>query len=101
MPATTTRGRPSVLTSERAEALVELVRRGRSISGACAAVAVGRSSFYRRRRRDRRFREQVEIAREDAGARLVADLIAHWSDRDWRDAAALLERIAPERWSAR
>jgi len=97
----------ALLTPELADRVVTLLRASNNANVAMRAVGVHRRSFdnwVARGASDkpedelyRSFRERVEAARAEAEARSVAQ-VAKAAGEDWRAAAWLLERTAPERW---
>jgi transposase len=103
-------GRKPGLSDEIADRLVQLLQAGNYVETACAAVGIGRSTFYEWLERGdpagsaaadapyRTFRERAEQARGEGEARNVA-LVARAATSDWRAAAWMLERQHPERWS--
>src|SRR5262249_54763403 len=100
-------GRPSLVTTEAADAIIEALRRGSYIKPACEAAGVsyealrnwilkgeadaeaGRDSEYTQ------FRARLKRARAEGELNLVRKLE---DNPDWRAAAFLLERGYRERW---
>ncbi|HKE79025.1 MAG TPA: hypothetical protein VKB54_06940 [Solirubrobacteraceae bacterium] len=107
MPPRKRVGRPTALTPELAERLVELLRAGSHPDVACKVVGIGRRTYYRwlargqsNRARDRPYadlRDRIGQARAEAEARAVAQIARAGAD-DWRAAAWFLERGFPDRW---
>jgi hypothetical protein len=120
-------GRPTKLTPELTERLCEEIRKPRAISHACAAVGLHRATFHRwiadAEAEDAPaelcdFRDEVARARADAAQILVdaiekralgyevvkhtrgGEEIREW-DSDWKAAAWLLERTAPDEYGNR
>jgi transposase-like protein len=101
-------GKPTLLTPERIEQLVAVLRAGNYIGVAARAAGVGErtlrewmqrgTSDAERERPFREFRERVEAALSEGEVRNVA-LIAAAASENWLAAAWLLERHFPERWS--
>ena len=94
----------SVLTDEVRDRLADLLRAGNYVDVACAAAGVARRSFYvwlKRGAEDEQpyaaFRAVIETARAEGEATLVTRIAAS-ARSDWRAAAWILERHAPERW---
>ena len=102
MPETRRRGRPTVVTVEAIEKITALLRVGTPLSTALTAAGISRRTFQRWSARTdpaaRRFQQAVEQARAEAEVLDVA-LIAQAANRDWKAAAAILEREWPERWA--
>lgn len=96
--------RPTKLTPERAEALIELLRDGVYVETACAACGVGTSTFYRWMTIDREpyveFRDAVKKAEAEAETRAV-EVVRNAATTSWQAAAWWLERKFPERWGRR
>jgi hypothetical protein len=100
-------GRPSKLTPEVVETLVQMLRAGNYVGVACHAVRITRQTFalWMKRGRSARpedapyrdFRERVEQARAEGEVRNVTH-IASAARESWQAAAWLLERQYPERW---
>lgn len=100
--------RASPLTREVSDQLVAMLRAGNHTDVACAAAGVDGHSFGRWMERGRsgravdlpfvEFRQLVVRARAEAEARAVTQ-IARAAAEDWRAAAWLLEREAPDRWA--
>lgn len=102
-----TQGRPSKLTDELVETLVQMLRAGNYIGVCCHAVRITRQTFAYWMKRGttdrpedapyREFRERVEQARAEGEVRNVTN-IARAAIESWQAAAWLLERQYPERW---
>lgn len=112
-------GRPSSLTPERTKRITELISGGNSLEVAAQASGITATTFFNwcargRRERERleqnprlkpkkseeiyvEFLEDVERARAEGEARLVL-VVTKKAMNDWRAAAWMLERKAPERW---
>lgn len=102
-------GRPSKLTPERAERLVELLAAGATTAQAAEALGVSRRTIqvWRARAWSRESRDAPYVALE---RRLRARSLherrtprveaAEPEPEDWQSIAARLEREAPERWAA-
>lgn len=99
-------GRPTDCTPEVTAAVCEQLREGLSISSACAAAGIDRSTYHRWIARGDEgppfsdFRAETTRARHD-GNRVLERTIRSAALDDWRAAAWMLERKAPEDWSKR
>lgn len=100
-------GRPTKLTTEIQERIVELLKAGNYVETACAVVGIGRTTFYdwlkkaeksTRANRYTRFRDAVRQAEAWAEARFVS-IISKSAEKNWTAGAWWLERKYPERWS--
>jgi hypothetical protein len=100
-------GREATLDEQTIANIAKLVSAGTFMNVALAAAGVPRRTFYEWWRRGgsdaladapfRAMRARIEQARAEGEARNVAQ-IARAAAEDWRAAAWLLERSAPERW---
>ncbi len=101
-------GRPSKLTPERQERIVELIRAGNYMEIAAQAAGIDVSTLYRwlqrgekaRSGKYRQFRDAVMRARVEAEARAVV-VVQKAALDDWRAASWWLERAFPDRWGRR
>jgi len=103
--------RPDNVTEDLTAGLERLLRSGNYIEIACQVVGLGRSTFndwMTKGLRDeprfapyRVFRQRIEAAMSSGEATRVAQIAkaASGDDGDWRAAAWMLERQAPERWA--
>jgi transposase len=108
-PAPVRGHRPTKLTDESADRIVAVLRSGGYVETAAAVAGITKRTFYGWMARGdatgtkavdapyRAFRERVDQARAEAESRNVA-IIATAAAKDWKAAAWLLERQAPERW---
>lgn len=100
------RGRPTDCTPEITEIICAELREGLSIASACAAAGVHRSSFHEWVSRSDEgppfsdFADATTKARA-AGTRALEVTVRTAAGTDWRAAAWMLERKAPEDWSKR
>jgi len=104
--------RPTKLTTEVEERILQAIRSSNYPQTAAAFAGVHRSSYFRwmergdpsgtaaADRRYRAFRAGVEQAQAEAEVRDVT-MIAKAGERDWRARAWSLERRHPERWARR
>jgi len=76
--------------------LLELLQQGHNISQACAAVGIGRRTFYTWLQQDAGFREAVDAAYTRLIATAERTLQQAIEAGDTRAAMWLLERLAPE-----
>lgn len=100
-------GRPTALTDDVADTLVQMLRAGNYVGVAARAAGIHRSTlidWMRRGKSDapedepyRLLRERVEHARAEGEALNVAR-IAKAAQESWQAAAWLLERQYPQRW---
>ena len=96
------------LTPELQDRLCTLIRVGNTVEVAADAVGISESTFYLWMERGtksggsytryRNFRSEVERARAEAEATLVARISKAAQNGSWSAAAWLLERRAPDRW---
>ncbi|HYW88566.1 MAG TPA: hypothetical protein VFB50_12400 [Chloroflexota bacterium] len=93
-------GRPSKLTPERAERLLQAVRDGNTLKAACACAGVTEETLASWRRRFLDFSECLTRAIAESEASLVAS-IRQAGAADWRASAWLLERRWPDQWANR
>ena len=101
-------GRPSKLTPERQERIIELIRAGNYMEIAAQAAGINVATMYRWLQRGEEtnsgkyheFREAIMRARAEAEARNVT-LIQTAARADWRAAAWFLERSFPDRWGGK
>jgi len=100
-------GRPSKLTPDTVDRILNAVRCGAPNKVACAAAGVSEQAFYKWQQRadepgaSKEYREFVEAltrARQEGIAARLA-IIQKASRMDWRAAAWLLERDLPEAFS--
>lgn len=101
------RGRPSKLTPELQERILQLIRKGNYIEVACAAVGIDKSTYYKWLQRGQQaksgkyfdfFIAAKKAEREAETAFLDRIREAAFKDKDWKAAAWYLERKYPERW---
>jgi len=100
--------RPSKLTDEVTERVVQAVRAGNYAEAACQSAGISSSTYYRWMSRGdqdpgsdyARFREAVLRAEAEAEVYAVAIIRRAMGD-DWRAAVAYLERRHPTRWRTR
>jgi hypothetical protein len=90
-------GRPSKLTEERQEKVLEALRAGNYLETAAAYAAISYQTLNEWRKRFPEFSEAVEKARADAEARMVA-VIMKAAPVSWQAAAWWLERSFPSRY---
>ena len=102
-------GQPSKLTPERKQKILAAVRCGASYKSACLAAGICEKTFQNWRRRASepgspakyvRFLRELQSAEEEGQVARLAT-IQRASQRDWKAAAWLLERLDPTRWSVR
>jgi hypothetical protein len=94
------RGRKTLYTPERVEALIKALEAGLPHSQACDIVGLGHRTFYAWKASKPEFAS--EVAR--AEAKVVVDLLGiinRASEQHWQAAAWILERRWPERWGRR
>ena len=105
-----TTGRPTKLTPEVRDRIIEALRAGNYQDAAAAYAGIGPATFYRWMERGRaadaepdyrEFREAVERARAEAEVRNVALVQRSAADGTWQAAAWFLERSYPSRWGRR
>lgn len=100
--------RPTKLTADVTERVVQATRAGNYAEAACQAAGIGTSTYYRWMLRGAQeagspfaqFREAVLRAEAEAEVHAVAIIRRAMSD-DWRAALAYLERRHPGRWRSR
>lgn len=102
--------RPSKLTPEVHQKIVELVRAANTVEVAAETAGISQPTFYGWMARGKqggrgnaayaRFREDVEQARIEAESLLVLRVQKAAAKGSWNAAAWLLERRWPERWSS-
>jgi hypothetical protein len=99
--------RPSKLSAEVTDRVVQAVRAGNYADAACQAAGISPSTYYRWMSRGAqepgseyaRFREAVLRAEAEAEVYAVA-ILRRAMGEDWRAAMAYLERRHPTRWRA-
>lgn len=100
-------GRPTKLTPEIQERIVDLLKAGNYVETACAIVGIGRTTYYdwmkkadesSRANKYTRFQDAVRQAEAWAEARNVA-ILSKLAEKHWQASAWWLERKHPERWS--
>lgn len=99
------RGRPTKLTPETQETILNAIRAGNYIETAAALAGISKETFYKWLRRGARaktgkhrdFVDAVEKAQAEAEA-LDLQIIRQASKKHWQAAAWRLERRSPERW---
>jgi transposase len=97
--------RPTRLTDEVQERLVQLIEAGNTATVAAVSLGIGESTYYewmRRGRKEkrgqfRRFYNAVKVARARGEIRLNS-LLSLAAEKDWRAAAFYLERRNPKEW---
>ena len=103
-------GRPSKLTPEVQDRIVQAIAAGNYLEVAAAYAGIGKTTLYRWLEhaddpksddRYRHFREAVESARAQAEVRNVALIQKAANDGTWQAAAWHLERTAWQRWGRR
>jgi hypothetical protein len=82
------------LTHRRETRLLALLVFGEPLEAACRAVGISSTAVRKRMQHDAEFAERVRACREH---RLPDPMVA-LAELDWREAAARLEAMAPERW---
>ncbi|MBD2082267.1 hypothetical protein [Leptolyngbya sp. FACHB-17] len=103
--------RPTKLTPELQERLLQAIRIGASLKTACAFVGIDYSTFrmwmqrgegtHKTRKSDRVYVEFVEAVRH-VEAVLEVEMLTAWrshTKENWKAAAEFLARRFPERWS--
>lgn len=99
-------GRPTDCTPEVTAIICRELAEGLSIASACAAAGIDRATYHRWIARGDEgppfsdFRDAATRARA-AGTRGLELTVRTAADGDWRAAAWMLERRAPEDWSKR
>jgi transposase len=97
--------RPTKLTAQLQEKVVQAIRAGNYAEIACRAAGISPSSYYRWMERGEQdpgtiyagFAEAVRLAEAESEVHAVALVRRAMSD-DWRAALAYLERRHPARW---
>ncbi|WP_448539831.1 terminase small subunit-like protein [Roseiflexus sp.] len=89
-------GRPTKFTSERADIILDTLRRGASLAAAAAAAGVNPDTVLNWRRARRVFAIAVERAMAEGALRALDAIWTAAESGDWRAAAWLLERRYPE-----
>lgn len=104
------RGRPTKLTDEVTQAIVEILARGGYAETAAVAAGISKATFYEWMGRGdpagskkvdepyRVFRLKIEEARAQGESVRVQQVAAAAADGEWRAAAWMLEREFPDRW---
>jgi transposase len=101
--------RPSLLTPERSERILGLLRSGVFIETACQACGIGTTTYFRWLKNAddpdadpmyREFRDATTCALARAQVRAI-ELITLAGHKDWRAAAWFLERSFPEKYGRR
>jgi transposase len=100
-------GRPSKLTPEVQEKILNAIRTGAFIETAAAAAGIHRDTFYEWMKRGekapsgmyREFKEQLDIAIAESETMCLALITAASASGVWQAAAWRLERRFPERWA--
>lgn len=91
--------RPSKLTPELTDKLVEVFRIGQtSIESACAHVGIHPATYYRWMNENSEFCEVIEKARADAVLGYLAVIRKAANSGQWQAAAWWLERVLPEQY---
>lgn len=98
-------GRPTKLTPELQERIVQAVRAGNHFEAAARSAGIAQSTFYRWLERGAEeddgaysdFRAALRRAEAESEVHAVAVIRKAMTD-DWRAALALIERRYPERW---
>jgi transposase len=101
-------GRPTKLTPEVREQVVELVRQLNYAETAAGCAGIGKSTYYRWMKRGedeesgpyREFKDAVRLAEAEAEMKALA-MVRDAAPRDWRAATWFLERRFPHRWGRR
>ncbi len=100
-------GRPSEFTAEVEKAILDALAAGASVTSACEAAGVGRTTYYRWLEQGepedgpehfRDFRDATTRARARARVAYSAVIRRAASEGDWKAAAWFLERSEPEEW---
>jgi transposase len=99
-------GRPSKLTPETRQRLVDAVRAGNYIDAACSHAGIAVSTYYlwREKAKGSRTGEYKELMDEIEAAEAAAEvrMVAQWQQQipnDWRAAREFLARRFPNKWS--
>ena len=101
-------GRPTKLTPDVQERIVQALRAGNYADAAVRSAGIATSTFYRWLERGedettgiyREFRDAVRLAEAEAEVHAVAVIRRAMPD-DWRAAMTYLERRHPDRWRRR
>jgi transposase-like protein len=100
--------RPTKLTSERLERIVEAIRQGAYVEVAARSAGIAPSTFYEWRRRGEtgelpfsEFSEAVDVAEAQAELAALGCIRSAWEKGDWRASFKFLERRFPARWAER
>ena len=100
-------GRPTDLTPDTQNRIIEALRAGNYIDVACSYAGIGTTTYYRWMQRAsdpespdiyRDFRDAVQRARAEAEIRNVGLIQRAASDGTWQAAAWFLERSHPRKW---
>lgn len=106
MPAKKKPGRPDLLTPERKDRIISMIRQGVFIETACEANGIGKTTYYRWLERAddpasdpkyREFRDATNTARAEAESRHVLR-VEQASRNDWKASAWFLERSFPTKY---
>jgi len=95
---------PRKLTAERFTTILKAIENGLTITSACKAAKVGRSTLYRELESDWDKRDALKKAEEQRDRMITDEAVAAVHSafgEDWRAAAWWLERNHPERYSLR
>ena len=84
-------GRRSKYEPDRVKRILDALRNGMSVKGACAAGIISSATYFDWLKRHPEFSAAVTRAEKDSEMELVRRLYAH-ADDDWRAAKFLLER---------
>ena len=105
------KGRPSKMTDERIQRLLEALRAGNYITSACQYAGISESTYHAWMKQaysddatptQKEFLESVTKARSEAEVRNVMNIQKAATDpRYWTASAWWLERSFPERWGRR
>lgn len=91
--------RPSKLTPELQDKLVEVFRIGQtSIEDACAYVGIGTTTYHRWMQENREFRDVIQKARAEAVVGYLAVIRKAANSGQWQAAAWWLERVLPAQY---
>jgi len=93
-------GRPSKLTTQRAEAIIGAIEHGCTREAAAGAGGINRMTLYRWIERDATFRDEVEKAEHRAEAAFTLSVVAA-VPKNWTAAAWWLERRRHESYGRR
>lgn len=95
---------PRKLTKERFTSILQAIEEGQTITSACQAAKIGRSTFYRELDADRDKRDTIKKAEAQRDQMITDEAVSaiHGAfSEDWRAAAWWLERNHPDRYSLR